>query len=292
MAFNRNLQPQGVLLAHEVGHNLGAQHLSDKDNQYEYIMETKISTGADGFGSSSSKSILTFLGRSDVTCDVKVSALMENALSPTEVPVLPPTNAPVPSPTRIPPLVSPPTPAPTGKFIPPFVDCYAAVLDGLPTCIVHDKNSGFVCFDLDDLVPSTCKVRFYVPQQCEMFSSRRALMDEGSSHGSGITRAAAPFSSEIDAGSIIRKVVTTEDAVAGSGVDTTEDTFDADNCKNSCLYSQKRFCLRADQGSSYKMAIVVLKENGEPMGDIASNTLTVETTGSECAVPKFQCMDD
>ena len=257
-------------MAHEIGHNLGASHFNDKDNKYQYIMEAKVSTGASGFGGSSSDSILSFLGRKDIRCYQTISALQETTAAPTDLSDPPSTTPSSP--------VSPPAPSPVALPSPPLDDCYGAVLDALPTCLVPDDDNKFICFNLkEDLIPSSCKVRFFLSDECENFSSSRVLRGEGiGSRGGGDSETQVPVF---------------EGIFVESGSEIIEGTFGADDCTNSCLYSQKQICFSAAQGTSHPISFVVLNEQGDAVGETVSTFLTVEENGSGCAVPDLQCID-
>ena len=260
-------------MAHEIGHNLGAQHFNDKDNKFQYIMESKISTGADGFGDSSINSILGFLGRSDIKCYQTISALQDATPTPTSLPIPPPT-APV----------SPPVPAPVASPTAPLDDCYGAVLDALPNCLAQDNDNKFVCFNLkEELIPTSCKVRFFLSDKCEKFFNRRSLVDEGSNSSGG---------GDSSKGKGSMQVPTFEGIFEETGVEeTNEGTFGADDCTNSCLYSQKKICFSASEGTSHAISFAVLNDQGDTVGSTVSLTLTVENNGSGCAVPDLQCID-
>jgi len=110
ITFTTNLQFQGVLFAHELGHNLNAQHLSLSG---DFIMEPSINDGSDGFSGTSTNVILNHI--SAANCGGQLTP--PNPSNPTNSPTPPPTTVSVtPSPTTPPTSVSAtpmPTPLPT-----------------------------------------------------------------------------------------------------------------------------------------------------------------------------------
>ena len=98
-------------------YSLGAPHISDSSNRFNYIMEASISNGSDGFGTVSSNTILSFLDKA--TCDT----------------VQPSGNPPRPSPS--PPSVPTPKPPTTTSFN----GCSTSPEVDAPKCISVGKTA-------------------------------------------------------------------------------------------------------------------------------------------------------
>lgn len=94
--LGRSLHTQTVIFAHELGHNLNADH-QEVTNEKDYIMEPFLGNARDGFSQDSANTIIDFLD--SVTCD----SVEEIGPSPTRPPTPIPTAAPVvlPSPNAI-----------------------------------------------------------------------------------------------------------------------------------------------------------------------------------------------
>jgi len=134
MGFSSNPHSQGVVLAHEIGHNLvrralfrtcsdrvtfsfylthdlffsriyvgfvnvaypqNAPHMATSSS-YRHVMEPNINNAADGFSQFSVNRILTFLNSESITCDGTTDSI------PTRTPTFPPTLRPTQRPTRMP----------------------------------------------------------------------------------------------------------------------------------------------------------------------------------------------
>jgi hypothetical protein len=92
MTFNSNIAIQGIVLAHELGHNLNAVHFNAPT--LKHIMEAKLSSGADGFSQASADAIISFLDSPSITCDA-----VEIAPQPSSSPSITPTPSPSASPS-------------------------------------------------------------------------------------------------------------------------------------------------------------------------------------------------
>jgi hypothetical protein len=152
---------QGVMFAHEAGHNMGATHIASTSTNY--IMQPRLSSGLDGFGASSAKSILSFLGSSSVTCDRDVQS------SPTpRVPTPPSPARPSPTPpTRPSPIPPPPTPVnPTS----PSSTCLRTEVIN-DWCILQDTTGKYDCFFLSELAKDLramgCVFKSVVSASCD-----------------------------------------------------------------------------------------------------------------------------
>jgi len=202
MTFRENnVATQGVILAHEIGvsrirrgssvlyevvpyfcfsaltylfpyncsqHNIHASHFESSDK--EYIMESRLSRGTDGFSQASVESILSFLD--SVSCDdtelAQPTPTSPPPPPPTRRPTLkpnpsprPPTRRPTEKPIPVPPPSKPPVPAPTkrpsSKPTPTPIsndgdeDCEASG----ELCVIEDKKKdAYACFSPDELLES------------------------------------------------------------------------------------------------------------------------------------------
>jgi hypothetical protein len=83
ITMRSDILTQGVIFAHEVGHNVNAPHVKSAWRE-EFIMESTLSTATDGFSEASVGAILSFLNSEDITCD----GILQAALSspPSAVP--------------------------------------------------------------------------------------------------------------------------------------------------------------------------------------------------------------
>lgn len=154
-----NPHSQGVVLAHEIGHILNANHLFTNTN-YMHVMEPNINNAQDGFNIYSINSILNFLNSDQITCDGFTNNL--------KVPLatLPPSPRPTPLPTPV------PTPQPTPRAVqspsrvqfnqPDDTKC-SLYQDGNlePKCVFKSQEEDkYACFDpsslLDARATSAC----------------------------------------------------------------------------------------------------------------------------------------
>jgi len=162
---SNSIATQAVVLAHEVGHNMNAPHFeSDKK---EFVMEGRLSSGKDGFSSSSVQAIMTKLDKESCTgVDV-----------PRVQPTPPPTKRPTPRPS---PRPSPrPTPQPVGR--PDGEDDGGAGSnDGCDKsrgsdeiCVLKGNNDKiYVCLGHKDLLQSRfgeggCPTRSVIVEECD-----------------------------------------------------------------------------------------------------------------------------
>ena len=125
------LSSQSVIFAHELGHNLGARHLTTAQAAGKrYIMKPSLQNPNDGFSELTIQSVLGFLESSDVTCDD-----VEYPMGTHE-----PSSA----------LTSPQTPVPSGGSPPP--SCGLEQSTGTKTCFLASNSGLFGCADLQTLV--------------------------------------------------------------------------------------------------------------------------------------------
>lgn len=308
MAFNKNLQSQGILMAHEVAHNLGSPHFRDTNKEFEHIMEPRINTGADGFSDASIDSVLSFLDRKDVDCDFEVK--LGDQSSPTPRPRPAPTKAPVPAPTQVPPTPAPvpdPTPvsAPVSSPLPPLETCLQSTAKALPTCIVEGKKDQFVCFDVTELVPASCplrKFRFYL-EQCDSVNGRRRMEDEtrsssGKGKGSasvtatgGGTSGKGKASRSSSKGKAVGGGDSDFESAGGEAEEAKEDEFEANDCGSSCLYTSRSFCFSAAKKTVHELSIVVVDEDGETVGSVTKKVTVEKDALDECVEADLKCKD-
>lgn len=145
MSARSSIFSQGVILAHELGHNLNAVHF--ESSKKEYIMEARLSSGADGFSDSSVDRIRAYLGRKSITCDIPPG--------PKPKPTPKPAPKPTPRPTRRPvrrPKPSPNPPAPTGPKTTPTGDPSKCHLKRPMYCVEQEEDGDFACFGTTEFV--------------------------------------------------------------------------------------------------------------------------------------------
>jgi hypothetical protein len=105
-----HLSTQSVIFAHELGHNLGARHLTSEDaTGFKYLMKSSLQNPHDGFSQITIDKILGHLDSNEVTCDE--IAFRDPTSSPTNHPTLDPSELPSFRPTMIP--THQPTTSPT-----------------------------------------------------------------------------------------------------------------------------------------------------------------------------------
>ncbi|CAJ1952811.1 unnamed protein product [Cylindrotheca closterium] len=120
LSFTTNTQLQGNLFAHELGHNMGAYHVSDPDNASEFLMESSLNSGSDGVSSQSSNSILEYLDTRSCVSTEDVGNGDDTSPDPTSGPTSAPSRSPTtPNPTTPNPTTPNPTaPNPTATITP------------------------------------------------------------------------------------------------------------------------------------------------------------------------------
>lgn len=103
-----NLSSQGIIFAHELGHNLSARHLSGPEyDRTRYILQTSLRTPTDGFHPTTIEKIHDYLNSDVVTCDEIIfpSVPMTNVpttMMPSNIPSAVPSKIPSTFPTFIP----------------------------------------------------------------------------------------------------------------------------------------------------------------------------------------------
>lgn len=142
------LSTQSIVFAHELGHNLGARHLTTEEASGQpYIMKASLQNPTTGFSLVSIERILGFLDSDDVRCDTV--AYPESTITPTMAP------SPLPSPSPPSPLPSlapsslPPSPP---RESPTVGECRLEQADGGSFCFLPSTSGLFGCIDLGSLI--------------------------------------------------------------------------------------------------------------------------------------------
>jgi hypothetical protein len=188
--------------------SLGATHLPDSQDRFNYIMEASLSSGSDGFGDVSGRQMFAYLDSRDVMCDSSIPGRKPGPPptrrpmpDPTPAPVKqprPPVLAPMPAPVRITrqPVVKP-MPAPVRRTLQPVrpprgnpvpkptqSPARSPASPNCPkdesVCVARiDKTDRFACFSYADLQPRTCGGVNYVLSKCNNKKVRRNLQEDG-----------------------------------------------------------------------------------------------------------------
>ena len=255
--------------------SLGAPHISDSSNRFDYIMEASISSGSDGFGSTSSSTIRNYLSR--VTCDSVQSGGGSGGN--------PPTNSP--------PRASPSPPVPTKPSSPTTP---TGVVNGCPTTpevtapqcvsIGNVASGGYACYSLNQLLPEDCtNVRWSI-STCNGITirnspRRRFLLS------SNVTQ----LSSDVDDDDIILQ----EDQASL----TFNPASGSTTCAKSCVFSTKnRVCLLVQSGGTTSSGAhhviqykAVDRSNGKTIQSL-QRTISIEknTNNNRCRPANLQCV--
>jgi hypothetical protein len=230
-------------------------------------MEASISSGSDGFGTTSSSTIRNYLSR--VSCDTVQSGSGGGN---------PPTNSP--------PRASPSPPVPTKPSSPttPTV----GVVNGCPTtpevtaprCVSMGKvtSGGYACYSLNQLLPEDCtNVRWSI-STCNGItirnSPRRWLVSSNTT-----------LSSTDDDDTILQEDQTSLTFTPASG----------SACSKSCVFSTKnRVCLLVSSGVTSGSHVITYKavdrSNGKTLQSLQRTIAIQKNTNNSCRPANLQCI--
>jgi hypothetical protein len=247
--------------------SLGAPHIADTSNRFNYIMEASISSGSDGFGTTSSNTIRNYLSR--VTCDTVTGSGGAN----------PPTN----SPPRASP--SPPVPTkPSSPTIPSVVvqDCPTAPEVTAPKCVSKGNvaSGGYACYSLNQLLPKDCtNVRWSI-STCNGIVIRNS------------PRRRALLSSNVTSSSFFENG---DDGILQE--DRASLTFSpasGSSCSKSCVFSTKnRVCVFVSGTGSGDPHVITYKavnrSNGKTLQSFQRTIPIQKNSNNSCRPANLQC---
>jgi hypothetical protein len=242
--------------------SLGAPHIADDSNRFDYIMEASISSGSDGFGSTSSNTIRNYLSR--VTCD-SVQSGSGN----------PPSNSP--------PRASPTAPVPTPPSSPKTP---TGVVNGCPTtpevtapqCVSIGKvaSGGYACYSLNQLLPKDCtNVRWSI-------STCNGITIRNSPRRRHLLSSNVTLSSDDDNDIVLQEDQTSLTFSPASG----------SACAKSCVFSTKnRVCLfvSGTSGSHVINYKAVDRSNGKTLQSLQRTIRIQKNINNSCRPANLQC---
>jgi hypothetical protein len=236
--------------------SLGAGHVTDSSNRFNYIMESKLTSGSDGFDQVSRNSILGTLAR--VSCDSKESG--GSGSVPTPPTSKPPATAPTSSTTNV-------------------VGCRTKSEIAAPTCVSPQSSNkgGFACFNLKEILPPFCSAKSFrwVLDTCNGISFRKTSNRRLSNAtavvnlGSNTTNSSVQF---------------LENEVA---------SFESTNCAKPCvLTSGNQLCLTATGTSSHLVTVVAVNAAGKQVDRAFKRIFTVKATNTgSCRSASSKCVN-
>jgi hypothetical protein len=252
-------------------HSLGAPHFPDNNNRYDYVMEASISSGSDGFGPTSSNTILSYLAKS--TCDT----IQPSGSGPTNSPPRPssptaPRSSPVSAPTS--------TKSLDGCQLSPEVNA--------PNCVsVGNISPGFACYSLSQILPPACTKKNirWVLTTCNgiALSASQTIQDSNSTTGALLEESG-------------RRQLQSKSFIAASSA----------TCKPSCIRSTRnRICLRvppivnaAEQQQPPQRHVLKFKAVDAVTGRVIDGSPTLErifpiqqkNTNGNCRPANLKCL--
>ena len=246
--------------------SLGAPHITDSSGRFNYIMEASINSGSDGFGTTSSNTIRSYLSR--VTCDTVQSSGGN-----------PPTN----NPPRTSP--SPPVPTkPSSPTAPTTVNgCPTTPEVAAPKCISigNVASGGYACYSLNQLLPKDCSNVRWSISTCNGITIRNSPRRWLSSNLTSLSS----FVEEEEDDVVLQEDQTSLTFAPASG----------SQCSRSCVFSTKnRVCLLAssgDGGGSHVIAYrAVDRSSGATLRSL-ERTITIQknSNNNSCRPANFQC---
>jgi hypothetical protein len=217
-------------------------------------MESKLTSGSDGFDQVSRNSILGTLAR--VSCDSKESGVSAPSGS-------------------VPTAQQPPVASPTSSTT-NVVGCRTKSEIVAPTCVSPQSSTkgGFACFDLKEMLPPFCSAKNlrWVLDTCSGISFRKTSnrrLSNATAVGSNTTNSTVQF---------------LENEVA---------SFESTNCAKPCvLTSGNQLCLTATGTSSHLVTVVAINAAGKQVDRAFKRVFTVKTTNTgSCRSASSKCIN-
>jgi hypothetical protein len=217
-------------------------------------MESKLTSGSDGFDQASRNSILGTLAR--VSCDSKESS--------------------GPAPTgSVPTTPKPPAVSPTSSAT-NVIGCRTKSEIAAPTCVSPQSSTkgGFACFNLKEILPPFCSAKNlrWVLDTCSGISFRNRRL----------SNATAPV--KLDSNTTNSTVQFLENEVA---------SFESTNCAKPCvLTSGNQLCVTATGTSSHLVTVVAINAAGKQVDRAFKRVFTVKTTNpGSCRSASSKCIN-
>jgi hypothetical protein len=223
--------------------------------------------------------ILSFLNK--VTCDHVQSALTAQSFAP-PTPVSPAKRSPA-SPRS--PTVHPVRPTTT---TPSLAGCRTKTADETPSCVVAGSNkNGFACYNLAELLPPYCSAKqlHFVLNTCDGLSLRKTTRDLHGDSADGYKKASA-VSVTVTNVALNNATSFVQEQTSSS----TSNSFQASNCKKSCILSSNHLCF--DAASNHVFTYIAINGSGHQVGRTYKTTIALKTNhnNNSCRTANVKCV--